>query len=249
MSPILDPRFLNQTQFDSAAPAGTAVVVHKFESEGEFQLLLHQGRKQLRQTRLNVQPDSASDGLTEQAQGPGPRDAPVAVALDIATLLRPGAQPPESTDLPGPGYLSLTSSQPIPEHHLVVKARDGGDTVLDTRRLGPKSLFAVTLVRPGRYRLVNTISGAEAAIVVTYPKVGKTPYRPPEALEIDCGAKGFGASKFTISPAQGIIFRLSTESRIQLELVEPDDGPKQRGPRPKASFRSPPEAKESQAAG
>ena len=103
-----------------------------------------------------------------------------------------------------------------------------------------QSLFAVTLVRPGRYRLTNTISGAEAAVVVTYPKVGKTPYRPPEPLEIDCGAKGFGASKFTISPAQGIIFRLSTESRIQLELVEPDDGPKQRGSQPKASFRSPP---------
>ena len=34
--------------------------------------------------------------------------------------------------------------------------------------------------------------------------------------------------QFTISPAQGIIFRLSTQSRIQLELVEPDDGPKQR---------------------
>jgi|tagenome__1003787_1003787.scaffolds.fasta_scaffold20848882_2 hypothetical protein len=239
MSPILDQRFLHQTQFDSAAPAGTAVVVHKFESEGEFQLLLHHGRKPLRQARLNVQPDLAYEGDTAQAQAPGRRDAPAAVALDIATLLRPGVQPVESTDLPGPGYLSLTSSQPIPEHHLVVRERDGGDVVLDTRRLGPQSLFAVTLVRPGRYRLANTISGAEAAVVVTYPKVGKTPYRPPEPLEIDCGAKGFGASTFTISPAQGIIFRLSTESRIQLELVEPDDGPKERRPRPKASLRTP----------
>ena len=240
MPAILDQRFLHQTQFDSAAPAGTAVVVHRFESEGEFQLLVHRGRTPLRQMRLNVQPAPVGDGLTPQPQSPDQRDAPpAAVALDIATLLRPGVQPLESTDLPGPGYLSLTSSQPIPEHHLVVKAADSGGVVLDTRRLGPQSLFAVTLVRPGRYRLANTITGAEAAVVVTYPKVGKTPYRPPEPLEIDCGAKGFGASKFTISPAQGIIFRLSTESRIQLELVEPDDGPKERRPRPKASLRKP----------
>jgi hypothetical protein len=240
MPAILDQRFLHQTQFDSAAPAGTAIVVHRFDSAGEFDLLVHRGRKQMQQIRLNVRPPAGGDSLTAEPEPPDQRDAPTAAAaLDIATLLRPGATPLESTDLPGPGYLSLTSSQPIPEHHLIVRAGDGGDVVLDTRRLGPQSLFAVTLVRPGRYRLANTITGAEADVIVTYPKVGKTPYRPPGPLEIDCGAKGFGARTFTISPAQGIVFRLSTESRIQLELVEPDDGPKERRPRPKASFRRP----------
>src|SRR5881275_2410169 len=117
MPPILDQRFLHQTQFDSAAPAGTAVVVHRFENEGEFQLLLHRGRTPLRQMRLNVQPDPAGERPT--VQYPDQPQAPAAaVALDIATLLRPGVTPPASTDLPGPGYLSLTSSQPIPEHHL-----------------------------------------------------------------------------------------------------------------------------------
>jgi hypothetical protein len=241
MAPILDQRFLHQTHFDSASPAGTAVVVHRFEGEGELQLLVQRGRKPLRRMRINVLPDPGGDSLTAARPSPGQPDtaAPVAVALDVATLLRPGVQPLESTDLPRGGYLSLTSSQPIPEHHLVVTAGDDGDVVLDTRRLGPQSLFAVTLIRPGRYRLANAITGADAAVIVTYPKVGKTPYRPPEPLEITCGPKGFGASKFTISPAQGIIFRLATESRIQLELVEPDDGPKARRPRPKASFRRP----------
>ena len=29
----------------------------------------------------------------------------------------------------------------------------------------------------------------------------------------------------TLAPAQGVIFRISTETRIQIELAEPDDGP------------------------
>jgi hypothetical protein len=122
---------------------------------------------------------------------------------------------------------------------VVVSAGERRGDDLDTRRLGPRSLFAVTLVRPGRYRLVNALTGSEADVVVTYPKVGRTPYRPPAPLEIRCTAEGFGASRFTVSPAQGIIFRLATESRIQLDLVEPDDGPGGERPRPKASFRSP----------
>jgi hypothetical protein len=76
---------------------------------------------------------------------------------------------------------------------------------------------------------------------VTYPTAGKTPYRPPEPLEIQSTDEGFGASTFTISPAQGIVFRFATESRILLELVEPNDGPNADQRRSKASFRRPPQ--------
>ncbi|WP_027007143.1 hypothetical protein [Conexibacter woesei] len=239
MTPILDPRFLRQTQFDSAAPAGTAVVVHRFEREGELQLLVHRGKTPLRRARINVRPEAGDDRPAASAPDlGGPRAAPpAAAALDLATLLRPGVQAPDPTDLARGGYLSITSSEPLPEHHVVVTA--GDEVVLDTRRLGPQSVFAVTLVRPGRYRLANAVTGHEAAVVVTYPEVGRARYRPPDPVEIECGAKGFGATSFKISPAQGIIFRLATESRIQLELVEPDDGPAARRPRPKASFRRP----------
>jgi hypothetical protein len=175
----------------------------------------------------------------EPPQGDAPAGTVGAITLDMATLLRPGTDGPTVGDLPSRGYLSITSSQPLPEHHVVVSAGADGADVLDTRRLGPRSLFAVTLARPGRYRLVNGITGSEADVVVTYPTVGSTPYRPPAPLEVRCTPEGFGASRFTISPAQGIIFRLATESRIQLELVEPDDGPGKGRPRPKASYRAP----------
>lgn len=240
MPTILDPRFLRQTQFDSASPAGTAVVVHRFEREGELQLQVHRGEEPLRRARINVRPEAGDERLAAYAPGGPERPsaaAPAAAAVDVGKLLRPGIQPVDPTDLARGGYLSITSSDPLPEHHVVVTA--GDEVVLDTRCLGPQSVFAVTLIRPGRYRLANAVTGHEAAVVVTYPEVGRTRYRPPDPLEIQCGAEGFGMKAFTISPAQGIIFRLGTESRIQLELVEPDDGPAAGQPRPKASFRRP----------
>ena len=254
MPPILNLRFLSQTSFDSAAPSGTGVVVHRFEGDGEFQLRIHRGDEVLRRVPVNVgrgpgggkgegghdRHGPGGDPLAAQPpQADGPAGTVGAITLDMATLLRPGTDGPTVDELPSRGYLSITSSQPFPEHHVVVSAGEGGADVLDTRRLGSNSLFAVTLARPGRYRLVNGITGSQADVVVTYPTVGSTPYRPPAPLEIRCTAEGFGASRFTISPAQGIVFRLATESRIQLELVEPDDGPGKGRPRPKASYRAP----------
>jgi|SRR5919199_1013694 hypothetical protein len=272
---ILNPTFLRQTQFDSASPAGTAVVVHRFDRVGEFELSVSRREQILHRVRVNVGPGphrgEAGDGPSGPGRGPGahgghgpgthgpgphdagedplaakpPRpdqpDAPplAAASLDVTTLLQPGTRPRELDALPSGGYLSITSSQPIPEHHLVVRADQKDDVLLDTRRLGSRSLFALTLIRPGRYRLHNAVTNAEATVVVNYPKVGKTPYRPPAPLEIQCTADGFGAGTFTIDPAQGIVFRFATESRIQVELVEPDDGPRADRPRPKASFRTP----------
>jgi hypothetical protein len=237
MNTILNPSFLRQTQFDSAAPAGTGVVVHQFHEEGEFHLAVARGDELLRRVRVNVggRGDASKARPTDRPHAPQAG----AASLDVTKLLLGGTEHPEVGDLSRGGYLSITSSRPMPDHHIVVHGRDGGEGVLDTRRLGSRSLFAVTLVRPGRYALRNAITGAEATVVVTYPQVGDTPYRPPDPLEIQCGEQGFEASTFTISPAQGIVFRFAVESRIQLELVEPDDGPNGGKSPPVASFRRP----------
>src|SRR3954454_15682749 len=146
MNTILNPSFLRQTQFDSAAPAGTGVVVHQFDEEGEFHLAVARGDDMLRRVRVNV----GGRGDARKARPAEAPDAPAlgAASLDVSKLLIGGTERPEVSDLPSGGYLSIPSSQPVPDHHVMVHA-DGGDGVLDTRRLGSRSLFAVTLVRPG----------------------------------------------------------------------------------------------------
>jgi len=185
--------------------------------------------------------------LPEAPGEPGERAAAPqdAVSVDLSKLVRTGPTPPEAPTRTA-GWISFTSSQPVRGHHVVVRRAKGhGDEaeVFDSRRLGRRSVFAVTLLQPGRYSLRNAIGGAKAEIVVSYPRVGDAPYRPPAPLQIEVTEDGFGAQRFTLSPAQGMVFRFRAESRIQIELVEPDEGP---GPaptrRPRARFAQTPGA-------
>jgi hypothetical protein len=217
---FFNQRILRQTEFDSASPDGTAMVVHQFEADGPHELSLFHDDAVVDRVAVVVgeaEPAAASVGAR-----------PAAAALDLTALAREGSAALERVPVPSGGYVAITGSRPLPDHHVVVR-RVGEtrteDDVFDSRRLGPRSMFAVTLVRPGRYSLENTIAKTKAEIVVTYPKVSEAPYRPPGPLEIQATKEGFGAASLVLSPAQGLIIRFDTESHIRIELSEPDDGP------------------------
>jgi hypothetical protein len=228
---FINQRFLNQTHFDSAAPAGSAVVAHELQRHGTYELALaHQGKPFVR-LPFSVGPEPAPRGDEAAPAGLPESEVRRAVSVDLFKLARAGATLPELPGLATAGWLSFTSAQPLPDHHIVLRAAEGGEDEFDSRKLGERSRFALTLIRPGRYSLQNTLGDTKAEIVVSYPQVGKTPYRPPEPLQVEVTKEGFGQSSFPLSPGQGIVFRFATESRIQIELVEPDDGPSApRGP-------------------
>jgi hypothetical protein len=241
---FINQRFLHQTQFDSAAPTGTAVVAHEFEQDGSYELAVARKDKVVSRVPIVVTPRrpvaaEAAEPPAAQAEQVG-RDA---VSVDLSKLMRPGTAPPELLSLAVAGWVSFTSSQPAAGHHVVVRRvkREQGKRgdVFDSRRLDKRSLFAVTLLQPGRYSLQNAIGRTKAEIVVSYPQVGDVPYRPPAPLQIEVTKEGFGEKRFTLSPAQGIVFRFRTESRIQIKLIEPDEGPP-RERRPQARFAKTP---------
>jgi hypothetical protein len=223
---LINQRFLRQTRFDSASPAGAAVVAHEIRTGGSYEIAVARKKDVLARLPFGVPDPAAPPGPQASALGSGSA-VRRALSVDLAKLTRAGT-PPELPSVVAGGWVSFTSSQPLLDHHILLrrleKSRDNGDD-LDSRRLGDRSLFGLTLIRPGRYSLVNAIGKASAEIVVAYPTLGDAPYRPPEPLEIVVGDEGFGAETFALSPAQGIVFRFRTESRIRIELVEPDDGP------------------------
>jgi hypothetical protein len=96
----------------------------------------------------------------------------------------------------------------------------------------------VTLIRPGTYSVRNVAGKARAEIVVSYPKIGKQPHRPDEPIEIVCTEKTFRPARIRVQAAQGQLYRVRTSSRIAIELVEADDGP--RRSRPKQPGRTAP---------
>jgi hypothetical protein len=233
---FINQRFLNQTQFDSAAPAGSAVVAVELEEHGTYELALARKGKPFVRLPFSVGPEPAPRGDEAAPPGQPVADLRRAVSVDLFKIARAGATLPELPGLATAGWLSFTSAQPLPDHHVVLRSADGDKEVFDSRKLGKRTVFALTLIRPGRYSLQNTIGDAKAEIVVAYPKVGKTPYRPPEPLSVEVTKEGFGQDSIALLPGQGIVFRFATQGRIQIDLVEPDDGPKRKKADPAARF-------------
>ena len=110
----------------------------------------------------------------------------------------------------------------------------------DSRRLEQGDIFSAVLLRPGRYAIENALSKARGEVTVAYPTVGKVAYRPPAALDAECG-ETIKPHAIRLKPAQGLNVHVTAPARVKITLVEPDDGPQSRpgstAPRSRATRR------------
>jgi hypothetical protein len=238
MNVPINRALIEQTTFDSATPTGTAVVAHRFEQAGQYEVSVIRGAEVIDRLRLNVPEQPTSE------QGEGQPVEPVqpggAISVDLASsVFNPATD--RLLAVPAGGYVAFTApAGAVRLGATVARAgAEGGELEFDTQRLLPGDLFAVTLIRPGRYTASNTATGASLGIQVTYPEVGSAPFRPPGPASVECRADGFSTNTVALAPTQGIIFNVSTATRIQIELAEPDDGPSPAA-RPLGSWRREP---------
>jgi hypothetical protein len=226
---LVNRHLFTQTSVDSGLLTMLGVVIHRFPEPGEYIGVVERGAE-ARSFRLRV--DEGSPAM--QAN------------VDLATL---GGGHSHSDDC---GCKDKeTSADPTfvvnPAGYVVfhVSSGPGGYVVrvgrlerpeaalFDSTQLEGDDLFAVTLIRPGTYAVRNMAGEARGEIVVSYPKIGEQPHRPDEPVEIVCTEKAFRPARIRIQAAQGQLYRFRTPSRIAIELVEPDDGPRstrQKGP-------------------
>lgn len=241
MNALINRQLIDQVTWDSGALRGLSLVVQQFTQPGRYHMTLLQGDQPVRQEALLVrqeagerphpQPVTAGD-LAAAAMTPGAPDAiqrmPEPLFVDLAQL-RPGLaqELPTPLALSAQAYAVFHASAGMDGLAVIAEpAADESDLPpFDSRRLDSGSVFAVTLIRPGTYRVTNVLNGTQGRIVVAYPTVGKTAYRPPEPYTVTCSANGFDSAAIDLQPAQGVIFQISVPARITVELVEPDDGP------------------------
>jgi hypothetical protein len=225
MKAHLNHQWLHLTNFDSASPSNGAVVIHRFEKPGEYRIRFLRGESTIAQARLTVKQDMEDE-------------APVHSRFDLTKLS-------SSVDLSGgdagsftvgsKGYVSFTDSGISPAFSVVAEPL-GHAAGFDSRRLGPGDLFALTLIRPGEYHIVNEVERYEGRISVSYPAIESSPYRPPEPLVVVCQDKAFEPGTISLKPAQGLICRVTRAARIKVDLTRPDDGPPGTTDRPIVSF-------------
>ena len=249
MNSISDLPVFTQTSFDSGALSGLGAVVHRLTQAGEHRVTVLQGEKPIQTFPMRVTAKPAQP----PALGPHPLPAaagPVELHVDLGrALAAPGqvaALRPEDMAVVEQGYAVFHA--PPGSSGLAVQLNapqaETGAPSFDSRKLQNGDIFAVTLLRPGRYSLTNSLhsagappapggTGVQGEIRVSYPVIGDKPYSPPDPLQVQVGEGGFQPSSIQLQPMQGLIFHIgNTAARIQIELVEPDDGPPA-GPAPR----------------
>lgn len=218
---FVNHHLFTQTDVDSGSLTMLGTVIHRFPEPGEYLGVAERGGE-TRSFRLTVDATSPSQQTN----------------IDLASLepgaesgsdcgCKPGDAAPDRAFVVNPaGYVVFHVSRGSGGYVVRVGRVDKQDeAVFDSVRLDGDDLFAVTLIRPGTYAVRNPISGAHGEIAVAYPKAGKQAYRPSEPVTIECTDKGFRPAKIKLQAAQGQVYRFGTPSRIQIELVAPDDGP------------------------
>jgi hypothetical protein len=231
---LVNRQLLEQTTWDSGAPSGTAAVVHRFRSPGAyFATALHDDQV-VGEVELAV---------LERPDRPEVESPPLSTRLDLGWIRRGlperlNAAQGERSLVAQEGYVLFSNAAQTTGYAVKVTKLEAPDDAFDTRELGEDDLFSVTMVRPGTYKVSNSMTGSEGRITVAYPTIGERPYRPPEPASVVCGANGFDPQAVDLQPAQGLVFRFEVPSRIVITLTEPDDGPEERRRRA-VSWRSP----------
>ena len=231
MNTLSNLQALTQTSFDSGSLGGLGVIVHRMNQPGDHQVKVFQTERLLQTYSLRV---------VAAAPNAGQVNIDLSHALGRLNQLSP--RPPEDLVVAVSGYAVFHAPPGVSGLAVQLQSPGAKDQppVFDNRQLKDGDIFAVTIFRPGRYSLTNTIGGAKGELQVSYPVVGDTPYVPPDPLQAQVTAQGFQPGSLQLQPAQGIVFTINnTAARIQIELVAPDDGPAKPGSPVKPVTRGP----------
>lgn len=217
-----DPNFFSQVGLDSGALTMLGAVVHSFNEPGEYRGVVRREKEPEGVFYISVD-----------------KDSPIAQAnIDLAALIQ-GEPAVESENGCCPvgqdNYFDVNPKGYVVFHVLsgaggysvhVRKAEEDPNTkIFDSRELDAGDIFSAIIIRPGTYAVTNLVNGKKGGIIVSYPKPGKTAYRPPAPVVVDCSEREMGPGRIELQPGQGLNFHLKTRSRIKIELVKPDDGP------------------------
>lgn len=221
----MDLQSLLLTHFDSGTPQGLATVIHTLAEPGQWRLEASEGeRVRVSMTFTAVEPSKADP--------PDPDGA--VVDIDLAEMVgRRPAKPLSFSGIAGPlqglvgGAIQFGSLRPrvrrgqLPYSVRLAQYARGHDA-WNSLALHEGDVFAVVPMRPGLYALRDIGTGRDGRVRVRYPD----PREPGTQPSPERPADPF-ATVTTLACGQGLVLTAAQGSRFVLELVEPDDGPRE----------------------
>jgi hypothetical protein len=238
MRTTFDQNLFTQIGLDSGSLTMLASVVHTFSEPGEYRGAVHLGEKVESVFYIKADNNSpvAQVNLDLGSLSASPSSAPSADCCCEDGKKRTGNE--FVVNPKGYAVFHVSAGAGGYYVHLRKAEEDPKQKIFDSRKLGEGDIYSAVILRPGRYSVTNTLTKVAAGeLIVRYPSVGKTGYRPPPPVRIEVGEKGFQPNKIEVDPGQGLSFHFKQPSRIKIELVKPDDGPKVGGESSRAGWK------------
>lgn len=217
---MIDRFIFSQANVDSGSLTMLASVVHRFLEPGAYFGKIKRGENEVGQFKIMVEHSPPMQS---------------SVKIDLKALDASPSEQSKNTEcscfnLVPEGYALFFVSTGAGGYNIeITKPENEGKKTFDNRELTSQDMFVATLLRPGTYRITNTLTKAEAELKIIYPQIGKTP-RQSQTIQVECTEKAVNPSKITANPGQGVVFSFKVPSRIKIELVTPEDKPKQTYP-------------------
>jgi hypothetical protein len=216
----VDRNLFEQIGLDSGSLTILGTVLHSFREPGEYRGAVYGAEGRQAVFYLTVDPNCPAAHIN----------------IDLASLVGNagvakedcGCEQGERRFTVNPrGYVAFHVSGGGGGHSIQVRRakEDPKEKIWNSQKLDEGDLYSAVIIRPGTYSAVNLETKAECQIVVSYPQIGKTAYRPPAPMRVMLGPKGFEVKQIELKPAQGLVFDVKSPARIAIRLLKPDDGP------------------------
>ena len=201
-------QLLKTTTFDSGALGMMAMVLHQFPSAGHYRATIME--KGCEVTDLDFEVDEKSR-VTQ-------------LDIDLAQAVRSEKARPEdcckcekqTARVVSPkGYVLFHASSG--DGYSVIVSNGGDKVIFDSTKLGEGDLFAVSLLEPATYSMMNRVGSAKGEIVVSFtPEMAKK-IKTLETRYIDVNEKKFDPERLELISSQGLVFRIKGTARILIK--------------------------------
>jgi len=212
--------------FDSGALTVLASVIHQFSEPGLYYVTIRRGDAVVGTTRFEVSAESSATqlnvdmaaiaspsalrrGFVRSARGASPKNCDCA-GHGVAASSAAATPPTVSTT----GYVQFFVSQG--EGGLAASvARSEADKVLfDTATLDSGDLFALSLLAPATFSMVNKLGSATGTITVTLSKEVARSLKATAPIYVDASKSAFAPKDIQLASGQGLVFRVTEAARI-----------------------------------
>lgn len=209
MTAKVNRQLLDTTTFDSGALGMLAMVAHQFSSPGRHHAVVKRSGKPVANFYFIV--DDRGEMQLDIDLARTHRDADLAPSdCECKDELKAGP-----SIVSPKGYVLFHASSGSGYSVVVMNETDRGPR-FDSTTLGKGDLFALSLLEPAKYSLINKENGAKGEINVAITQDGLKQIRNLETRYVTAASK-FDPERFEVISTQGMVFRIEVPSRIVIQ--------------------------------